>query len=100
MKVRPRSTKNSLPGRRRLLSALPHSWHSCHWFIDDTGLCAARACTETCDFQKGVVPSARFNQAESNKGPIPPSMARSLSFVATPPPAEKPPVFPLAATTR
>jgi len=54
--VRSRSTRNSLPRRRSLLSPLPHSWHSWHWFIDYSGPCTARACTGACDSRKGGVP--------------------------------------------
>ena len=51
--IPPDQPRNSLPRRRRVLSPLPHSWHSCHSFIDDTGLCAARAGTGACDSRKG-----------------------------------------------
>ena len=57
-----RSTKTiGCSPRRSSYCPLPHLWHSYHSFIDDAGLCAGRACTGTCDFQMGVVPSARFN---------------------------------------
>jgi len=54
----PDQPKNSLPGRRSLHAVLPHSWHSCHWFIDDTGLCAARRAQARVIRERGVVPSA------------------------------------------
>jgi len=59
-----RSTKTiSCSARRSPYCPLPHSSDSCHCFIDDTGLCGARARTAACDFRPISSPRRRDSLA-------------------------------------